>query len=112
MQIEIPSDILEIMHKTQYVHDEYCEFSIDITVNDKREVVFRDLLGVWDRRESYGSELTPEQAYTIIRKWWANEQENLIAQQEKAKIQEEIVALQSKLDGLEKKAKKNKWLWW
>ena len=111
MQLEIPQDIIDILHDTQYVHDEYFEFGIDVSVSREGEVRVRDMLGTW-QGSNYATDMKPEVAWETIRKWWANEQENLSAQGEKAKIEEQIVALQTKLKGLEERAKKKKWLWW
>ena len=110
MQLDIPSDILDIIHKTQYVHDEYFEFDINVSVNEKREVVIRDMLGVWQGND-YCKPMKPEDAWQAIRKWWANEQDSISALAEKEEIKLQIKALQSKLDGLEETAKKRKWFW-
>ena len=110
MQLEIPSDILDIMHKTQYEHDEYFEFGLDISVTREGEFVIRDMMGMWQGSD-YARDMKPEIAWNTIRKWWANEQDNMSAQAKKDEIKEQIKALQSKLDGLEETAKKRKWFW-
>jgi|TARA_B100001939_G_scaffold43777_1_gene33837 hypothetical protein len=109
MKIEIPQDILDIMHKTQFEHDEYCEFDLSITISREGNIVVRDLLGVWDEP---GVDRLPHTAWQIIRKWWASELENMEAQKERTAIETQIDELQAQLESLKAKAEKKKWLWW
>jgi hypothetical protein len=109
MQLDIPSDVIDIM-RVAPEYAEYVEFDISIGVNDKGQLVVRDMLGVW-ANDKYGEDFLPDQAWAILRKWWANEQEGLAAKEEKAKIQKQIEALQAELEGLENTAKKRKWFW-
>ena len=110
MQLDIPSDILDIMRKTQYEHDEYIEFGLDVSINREGEFVIRDMMGMWQGSD-YAKDMKPEEAWPAIRKWWANELDSMSAQAKKDEIKEQIKALQSKLDGLEETAKKRRWFW-
>ena len=109
MKIEIPQDILDIMHKTQYEHDEYCELGVDISVSRQGNIVVRDMMGMWD---ADCKDRLPDTAWQMIRKWWANEQDMIEAKGEKEAIEKKIAELKQKLDTFDEKAKKNKWHWW
>ena len=109
MQLEIPSDIMDIM-RVAPEYAEYVEFDISIGVDAKGQIVVRDMIGVWANAD-YGKDFLPDQAWAIIRKWWANEQDGLAAKEEKARIEKQIESLQAELKGLENTAKKRKWFW-
>jgi len=112
MQIlEIPQDILDIMHKTQHEHAEYCEFGIDITVDSKGVLKVRDMMGMWTNDKQWTSELEPAVAWDLIRKWWRDEEDNLLHQKMKKDIERQIDTLQGELKALENTAKKKKWFW-
>tara|TARA_S200002703_G_scaffold421_1_gene716 strand:+ start:531 stop:860 length:330 start_codon:yes stop_codon:yes gene_type:complete len=109
MKIEIPQDILDIMHKTQFEHDEYCEFDLSINISREGNIIVRDLLGVWD---DTCVDRLPDTAWQMIRKWWASELESMEARKEKTAIETQINELQAQLESLNTEAKKKKWLWW
>jgi len=110
-KLEIPQDILDIIHKTQYEYDdEYCEFSVDITVDKTGNIKVRDLMGIWTD-EHHAEDLEPAKAWDLIRKWWKNEQDNISAFKHKRELERQIAKLQSEVENLNKTAKKKKWFW-
>jgi len=106
--ITVPADIVEILYKTQYVNDEYCEFDISIVGGIDGKLKARDLIGIWDKEVH---DLEWEDAFTKIRKWWADEAEERAALEEKRVLEQQIEALQQQLKQKETKAKKKGWLW-
>lgn len=109
-RLEIPQDILDIIHKTQYEHDEYCEFGIDITVDREGDIKVRDMMGIWTDKY-HAEDLAPAKAWDLIRKWWRDEEDNLLHQKMKRDIEKQIDTLQGELKALENTAKKKKWFW-
>ena len=108
MQIEIPQDILEILRICQYEKDEYCEFDLSLTVSREGDVMIRDLMGYW---ESTGKDVTPEECWKLVRKWWENEQDNIAAAEHKKELEKQIAKLQNEVENLNQTAKKRKWFW-
>jgi hypothetical protein len=108
MQLEIPQDIIDINRECVWELTEYAEFDISISVDKQGKVVIRDMLGMWS---SQCNDLQPEVAWELIRKWWADEEENIAAKQTKRGIEKQIAQLQKDLDTLESTAKKKKWFW-
>lgn len=106
--IEIPQDIIEILRVCQYERDEYCDFDISLTVSREGNVVVRDLMGYW---EDTGEDVTPENCWKLIRKWWENEQENIAATEHKKALEKQIAKLQKEVENLNQTAKKRKWFW-
>ena len=110
MQLEIPQDIIDITKECQWEIPQYAEFDISITVSREGEIMVRDMLGVWSG-DKCSVDLTPEEAWSIIRKWWENEQDNIAAVEYKNKLEEQITKLQYEVEKLNKTAKKKKWFW-
>ena len=110
MQFEIPQDIIEITRQCHWELSDYHEFDISLTVSKNGKVMVRDMLGLW-ADDKYTEDLMPEEAWSIIRKWWADEEENISAKQTKQDIKNQIAELQKDLETLETTAKKKKWFW-
>jgi hypothetical protein len=106
---EIPQDILDITRQCHWELSDYHEFDLSITVNKEGEVMVRDMLGLWD--SDYATDRQPDVAWKLIRKWWADEEENIAAKQTKRDIENQITQLQKELGTLESTAKKKKWFW-
>ena len=110
MQLEIPQDIIDITRECQWELTQYAEFDLSLSVNEKGEIIVRDMLGVWSG-EQCAEDLNPLEAWSMIRKWWKDEQEQIDAERKKCEIEKNIVALQNELDTLHKLAQKKKWFW-
>jgi hypothetical protein len=110
MQIlEIPQDIIDITKKCQWDLIEYAEFDLSIAIDKNGDIGVRDMIGVWD--PDYATDRQPDVAWELIRKWWADEEENIAAKQTKRDIENQIAQLQKDLGTLESTAKKKKWFW-
>jgi len=110
MQFEIPQDIIDITRQCHWELSDYHEFDISLTVSKDGKVMVRDMLGLW-ADDKYEEDLMPEEAWSTIRKWWADEEENIAAKQTKQDIKNQIAELQKDLETLETTAKKKKWFW-
>ena len=110
MQIlEVPQDIVDITKKCQWDLIEYAEFDISIAIDKNGLICVRDMMGMWDN--DFGTDRQPDVAWELIRKWWADEEENIAAKQTKQEIKNQIAELQKDLETLETTAKKKKWFW-
>ncbi len=110
MQLEIPQDIIDITKECQWELTQYAEFDLSLSVDDKGQIVVRDMLGVWSG-DRCSEDLTPTEAWIMIRKWWSDEQEQIKAERKKCAIEKNIKALQNELNTLHKLAEKKKWFW-
>ena len=109
--IQIPQDIIDIMRECHWEHDSrYCEFDRSLAITKEGKILVKDGIGAW-ANERYAEEMQPEEAWSIIRTWWASEAENRDAQAEKLAIENKIAMLQKDLEKLENTAKKRKWFW-
>jgi hypothetical protein len=115
MQIEIPSDIQEIMEKAPLISG-YDEFMVEIAI-DEGKVFIRDGIGVWANDLAFEN-LEIERAWRIMRKWWADEAESRKALEVKTQLEfqimmkeEEVHSLKETIKALDKKAETKKWFW-
>jgi hypothetical protein len=110
MQLEIPQDIIDITRECQWELTWYAEFDLSISVDKEGKVMIRDMLGVWSG-DRCSEDLHPDEAWSMIRKWWSNEQEMIDAERKKCAIEKNITDLQKELSALHKLAEKKKWFW-
>ena len=117
MQLEIPQDIVDITRKCQWEFTEYAEFDLSISVTKEGEILIRDMLGLW-AGDRCSEDLTSEEAWTMIRKWWIDEAESRKTLEAKAQLefeimmkQEEVSDLEEKVKALNKKAERKRWFW-
>ena len=104
--LTIPADILMIVDRAKLVWD---DFDFTIWIKDGTPH-FCDMIGYWD--DGNYNDRTPEQTWTLVRKWWAEQQSEVAFQEEVAQAKENLRVAQGELDDLEKKAKKKNWQFW
>ena len=104
--LTIPADILMIVDRAKLVWDDF-DFTIFIKDGTPH---FCDMVGYWD--DGNYNDRTPEQTWTLVRKWWAEQAKEVAFNEEVIQAKENLERARSDLEDLEKKAKNKNWHFW
>jgi len=104
--LTIPADILMIVDRAKLVWD---DFDFTIWIKDGTPH-FCDMVGYWD--DGNYNDRTPEQTWTLVRKWWEKNKNEIHFDEDVVLAKEKLEKAQSELDALEKKAKNKGWHFW
>ena len=104
--LTIPADILMIVDRAKVVWDDF-DFTIFIQDGTPH---FCDMVGYWDDGKYH--DRTPEQTWTLVRKWWKENKDNVEFDEDVVKAKETLEKAQKELNALEKKAKNKGWYFW
>ena len=107
INLTIPADIVDILSRARDVYDDF-DFSMYITVEG--EICFCDLVGYWDDGEY--RDRTPEQTWTLVRKWWEQAKHQLQFDEDVIQAKKDLEEAQKRLEALENKADKKGWHFW